>query len=174
MRSSKWHALGNSYLVLDTAELTASDVRRLVGDADGIVQVLSCGDDWADVVIWNPDGSTAEMSGNGTRIAARWLAERNGVDEVSIRVGPREVRARMLEGADVEQDLGRVEVGRQETVEGVELVLRTRRYAAYQRKWMRRIPGIAMVDADRPAGEVADEIVEMARARQFVPGPRHR
>ena len=55
-----------------------------------------------------------------------------------------------------------------------ELVLRTRRYAAYQRKWMRRIPGIAMVDADRPAGEVADEIVEMARARQLVPGPRHR
>jgi diaminopimelate epimerase len=122
MRSSKWHALGNSYVVLDTAELTASDVRRLVGDADGIVQVLSCGDDWADVVIWNPDGSTAEMSGNGTRIAARWLAEQNSVEEVSIRVGPREVRARMLEGADVEQDLGRVEVGRQETVGGVEVV----------------------------------------------------
>jgi tRNA dimethylallyltransferase len=50
------------------------------------------------------------------------------------------------------------------------LVVRTRRYAAYQRKWMRRIPGVVMVDADRPAGEVADEIVEMARARQLVPG----
>ncbi len=52
------------------------------------------------------------------------------------------------------------------------LVLRTRRYAAYQRKWLRRIPGAVMVAADRPPGEVADEIVELARARQLVPGRR--
>ena len=32
------------------------------------------------------------------------------------------------------------------------IVVRTRRYAAYQRKWMRRIPGIVMIDADRPSG----------------------
>ena len=56
-------------------------------------------------MIWNPDGSIAEMSGNGTRIAARWLAERSGADAVRIRVGPREVTARML-GGEVEQDLG--------------------------------------------------------------------
>jgi tRNA dimethylallyltransferase len=41
----------------------------------------------------------------------------------------------------------------------------TIRFAAYQRKWMRRIPGIVMIDAERPAAEVADEILEMARAR---------
>jgi tRNA dimethylallyltransferase len=45
------------------------------------------------------------------------------------------------------------------------LVVRTRRYAAYQRKWMRRIPGIVMIDADRPADEVVDAILEVARAR---------
>jgi tRNA dimethylallyltransferase len=45
------------------------------------------------------------------------------------------------------------------------IVVRTRRYAAYQRKWMRRIPGIVMIDADRPADEVADAILEVARAR---------
>jgi tRNA dimethylallyltransferase len=45
------------------------------------------------------------------------------------------------------------------------ILVRTRRYAAYQRKWMRRIPGIVMIEADRPAGEVADEILEVARAR---------
>ena len=45
------------------------------------------------------------------------------------------------------------------------IVVRTRRYAAYQRKWMRRIPGIVMIDADRPAHEVADAILEVARAR---------
>jgi diaminopimelate epimerase len=122
MRSSKWHALGNSYLVAEGGDLTADDVRRLVADADGIVQVVAAGRDWADVVIWNPDGSTAEMSGNGTRIAARWLAERTGAPEVSIRVGAREVRARLLGGDDVEQDLGPVEVGRPETVDGIELV----------------------------------------------------
>ena len=40
------------------------------------------GDDWLEIAIWNPDGSLAEMSGNGTRIAARWLAERTGATEV--------------------------------------------------------------------------------------------
>jgi diaminopimelate epimerase len=119
---SKWHALGNSYLVAEGADLTADDVRRLVGDADGIVQVVGSGPDWADVVIWNADGSTAEMSGNGTRIAARWLAERTGAYDVRIRVGAREVGARMLGGGAVEQDLGPVEVGQPETVAGVELV----------------------------------------------------
>jgi tRNA dimethylallyltransferase len=46
-----------------------------------------------------------------------------------------------------------------------ELTRRTTRYAAYQRKWMRRIPGLVSVPADRPPGEVADEILQMARAR---------
>ena len=49
------------------------------------------------------------------------------------------------------------------------LVVRTRRYAAYQRKWMRRVPGLVMVDADRPPGEVADEIVTLARTRERLP-----
>ncbi len=40
------------------------------------------------------------------------------------------------------------------------IVRRTLRYAAYQRRWMRRIPGIVMIDADRPPVEVADEILE--------------
>jgi tRNA dimethylallyltransferase len=49
------------------------------------------------------------------------------------------------------------------------LVVRTRRYAAYQRKWMRRVPGLVIVDADRPPGEVADEIVTLARTRERLP-----
>jgi len=52
------------------------------------------------------------------------------------------------------------------------IVVRTRRYAAYQRKWMRRIPGIVMVDADRPPGEIADDIVALACTRERVPRPR--
>ena len=50
--------------------------------------------------------------------------------------------------------------------------LRTRRYAAYQRKWMRRIPGLVSVAADRPPGEVADEILEVVRSRQRLPARR--
>ena len=46
-----------------------------------------------------------------------------------------------------------------------ELMRATMRFAAYQRKWMRRIPGIVMLRGDRPPGEIADEILEMARAR---------
>ena len=53
----------------------------------------------------------------------------------------------------------------------VAIVIRTRRYAAYQRKWMRRIPGLVIVSADRPADEVADEIQQMARAREQLPAP---
>jgi tRNA dimethylallyltransferase len=51
------------------------------------------------------------------------------------------------------------------------LVVRTRRYAAYQRKWMRRVPGLVMVDANRPPGEIADDIVDLARTRERL--PRH-
>jgi tRNA dimethylallyltransferase len=52
------------------------------------------------------------------------------------------------------------------------IVTRTRRYAAYQRKWMRRIPGLVTVRADRPAEEVADAILEVARARERLPARR--
>ena len=46
------------------------------------------------------------------------------------------------------------------------IVVRTRRYAAYQRKWMRRVPGLVMVEADRPPGEIADDIVALAGTRE--------
>jgi tRNA dimethylallyltransferase len=45
------------------------------------------------------------------------------------------------------------------------IIARTRRYAAYQRKWMRRIPGLVVIDADRPLRQVADDILDVARAR---------
>jgi tRNA dimethylallyltransferase len=47
-------------------------------------------------------------------------------------------------------------LAREEAIAALEQ--RTRRYAAYQRKWMRRIPGLIALDGIRPAGEVADEI----------------
>jgi diaminopimelate epimerase len=126
MRFSKWHGLGNDYLLVQRGDvgspLTEDQVRRLcdyhfgVG-SDGVLEIVSANRDEAEVVIWNPDGSTAELSGNGTRIAARWLARRSGADTVRIRVGPREVVARMRSGLEVEMDVGRVDVGEPESLD---------------------------------------------------------
>jgi diaminopimelate epimerase len=125
VKLSKWHGLGNDYLLVEQSELDAAltpeSVKRIcdyhfgVG-SDGILEVVSADGDTAEVVIWNPDGSIAELSGNGTRIAARWLARRAGADEVRILVGPRLVTARLRE-REVEQGMGKVEVGDPETID---------------------------------------------------------
>jgi tRNA dimethylallyltransferase len=62
------------------------------------------------------------------------------------------------------------ELPRQEAIAA--LSLRTRQLAAYQRKWMRRLPGLVSVAGDRPPGEIADEILEMARRRERLPAHR--
>jgi tRNA dimethylallyltransferase len=56
---------------------------------------------------------------------------------------------------------------RDEAIEA--LIQRTRRYAAYQRKWMRRIPDLVSVSADRRPEEVAVEILALGRAGQHLP-----
>ena len=49
------------------------------------------------------------------------------------------------------------ELPREQAIEA--LATQTRRYAAYQRKWLRRIPGIVLVDGNRGSAGVAQEIV---------------
>jgi tRNA dimethylallyltransferase len=49
---------------------------------------------------------------------------------------------------------------------------KTRQYAAYQRKWLRRLPGAVSVSAVRPPEATADAILEVARARQRLPARR--
>ena len=84
-----------------------------------------------------------------------------GVEEEARRAlaGPLSTTARKTMGLDEVATLPR-----EEAIAAV--VARTRRYAAYQRKWMRRIPGLVMVEADRPPGEIADDIVTLARTRE--------
>jgi tRNA dimethylallyltransferase len=68
------------------------------------------------------------------------------------------------------QVLGLDEIAGLATEAAIEaVVLRTRRYAAYQRKWMRRIPGLVTVSGDRGPEEIADEILALARARERLP-----
>jgi diaminopimelate epimerase len=126
MRFSKWHALGNSYLLLERRELgrplepelasRLCDIRYGIG-ADGVLEVLESDGASASVAIWNPDGSPAEFSGNGTRIAALWLARQSGVDEVSIAVGDRTYAAAVNEDGLVETAVGAVAVRETETIE---------------------------------------------------------
>ena len=79
-----------------------------------------------------------------------------GVEEEVRRAlaGPISPTARTIHGlADV------AELSREEAIEAV--TTRTRRYAAYQRKWMRRIPELVPVDGNRPPADVAQEIATL-------------
>ena len=118
MTIERWQAHGNAYLIGDDTGFTPERVRAEVGDADGIVEVRRRGPDWADIVIWNPDGSTAEMSGNATRIAAAWV----GAETVLIRVGELEVNSRRTPDGQIEQQLGGIEVFDRENVAGLDVI----------------------------------------------------
>ena len=83
--------------------------------------MLSVEGDDVTIGIVNPDGSRAEMSGNGTRIAGAWLMSRTGSTEARVHVGPRTVAVRRTEDGLYESELGAVEVGQPELVDGVEL-----------------------------------------------------
>jgi tRNA dimethylallyltransferase len=96
------------------------------------------------------------------RIAERTrrMFEAGVEDEVrkALRAGP---------SATAQKIIGLTEVAtlpREEAIEA--LIVRTRRYAAYQRKWLRRLEGLVMVAADRPPEETAAEIVALARTRE--------
>lgn len=73
------------------------------------------------VGVVNPDGSRAEMSGNGTRIAAAWLMSRSGLARARVHVGPRTVEVGRTGDGLYESELGPVTVGPPEVVDGIEL-----------------------------------------------------
>ena len=92
MRFEKWQALGNDYLILEGESLpwglNAARVQRLCDPHFGIgsdgVLLLSRSDDpafAAELRIFNPDGSEAELSGNGAREAILYLRRHGWADE---------------------------------------------------------------------------------------------
>jgi diaminopimelate epimerase len=124
MRSSTWRALGNTYVLVEPGDrpLDAAKAAELAAGTDGVLEVLATSSGAVEIAIWNPDGSRAELSGNGTRIAAAWLAARSGARVVDVVVADRVVRTRILETGELEQDLGDVEVGPPETIDDVSFV----------------------------------------------------
>ncbi len=120
MKFEKWQALGNDYIVVERNdlpfELTAGRVERIcrahlgVG-SDGIL-LLSPSDEpglVADVRIFNPDGSEAELSGNGVREAVMYL-RRSGMasaDEFAVRTPAGVIRPKIVSATECEVDMGR-------------------------------------------------------------------
>lgn len=97
MRYTKYHALGNDYLVLDPADAPQmpkpQEVERICHrnfglGSDGILYG-PLPTDKADfgLQIWNPDGSEAEKSGNGLRIFSRYLHDTGRVKDEAFTVG---------------------------------------------------------------------------------------
>jgi diaminopimelate epimerase len=120
VRFSKWHALGNSYLIVEEpvdAHLARRlcDVRYGIG-SDGVVEVVQTSGATAEIVIWNPDGSVSEFSGNGSRIAAAWLGARAGTPQVTIGVSGRMYPAAIRDDGTVAMGVGDVEVGETEAI----------------------------------------------------------
>jgi diaminopimelate epimerase len=111
MTSSRWHAHGNVYVVADGEY-------ELEPDDDGAIEILRVEGDEVEIAIVNPDGSRAEMSGNGTRIAGAWLMARTGAGSARVRVGDRVVDVRRA-GALYESDLGEVTVHGRERIAGL-------------------------------------------------------
>jgi diaminopimelate epimerase len=97
MRFEKWQALGNDYLIVERDELpfelTPARVRRLCEGhfgvfADGVLLLSPPADaaNVADLRIFNPDGSEAELSGNGAREAILYLRRRGWTDQDSFSI----------------------------------------------------------------------------------------
>jgi diaminopimelate epimerase len=120
VRFEKWQALGNDYAILEERnlpfELTPERVRRLsaphtgVG-ADGILLIGETDERGfvAQVRIFNPDGSEAELSGNGVRQAVMYL-RRHGwtdLDSFSVRTAAGEIRPRITGPDTCTVDMGR-------------------------------------------------------------------
>jgi diaminopimelate epimerase len=120
VRFEKWQALGNDYAIVEERELpfelTPERVRALCAPhtgigADGIL-LLSETDERgfvAEIRIFNPDGSEAELSGNGVREAVLYL-RRNGwtdLDSFSVRTAAGEVRPRITGPDTCTVDMGR-------------------------------------------------------------------
>jgi diaminopimelate epimerase len=120
MRFEKWQALGNDYVIVEAgalpAPLSAPVVRALCDrhtgiGADGIL-LLERHEDARYVArlrIFNPDGSEAELSGNGAREAILYLRRRGWTDrdEFAIETAAGEIRPQILSPTTCRVDMGR-------------------------------------------------------------------
>jgi len=119
MKFEKWNALGNDYLIVEASEdsfpLTAAAVRRLCDrhagpGADGVLELAppDAPGFVARLRIFNPDGSEAELSGNGAREAIMYLRRSGWTDRdaFSIQTKAGEIRPTILGPTTCRVDMG--------------------------------------------------------------------
>jgi diaminopimelate epimerase len=123
VRFEKWQALGNDYIIVEQRELpfelTPERVRLLCSPhtgvgSDGVLLLSDASEPGfvASLRIFNPDGSEAELSGNGAREAILYL-RRNGwtdEDEFSIQTAAGEIRPRITGERTCTVDMGQASV----------------------------------------------------------------
>jgi diaminopimelate epimerase len=120
VKFEKWQALGNDYVIIERAafpwDLTPERIRRLcephtgIG-SDGIVLISESEDprSTAEVRIFNPDGSEAELSGNGVRQAVLYLDRGSGGDVGSFWVS---TKAGRIEATVTDRETATLAMGR--------------------------------------------------------------
>jgi diaminopimelate epimerase len=127
VRFEKWQALGNDYAIVEERELpfelTPARVRALCAPHTGVgsdgVLLLRETDELgfvAEVSIFNPDGSEAELSGNGVREAVMYLRRHGWTqdDHFSVRTAAGELRPRITGADTCTLDMGRVRLRSEE------------------------------------------------------------
>ncbi|HEV2772109.1 MAG TPA: diaminopimelate epimerase [Thermoleophilaceae bacterium] len=120
MTFEKWQALGNDYLIVEQQELpfelTAERIRRLCAahtgiGSDGVLLLTEPSERGyvARLRIFNPDGSEAELSGNGAREAVLYLHRAGWVDHdvFSIETAAGEIRPQITGSTTCSVDMGR-------------------------------------------------------------------
>jgi diaminopimelate epimerase len=123
MRFEKWQALGNDYLIVERDELpwelTPKRVARLCDPhfgpgSDGVLLLAPAEDavHVAELRIFNPDGSEAELSGNGAREAVLYLRSHGWTeeDEFTVITKAGVVRPRIIGPGTVAMEIGRASV----------------------------------------------------------------
>ena len=120
MRFEKWQALGNDYLIVERDQLPSPITPELVKQlcdrhfgvgADGVLELAPPDEPGfvARLRIFNPDGSEAELSGNGAREAIMYLRHRGwtGADTFSIQTVAGEIRPTITGPTTCRVDMGR-------------------------------------------------------------------
>jgi len=123
MRFEKWQALGNDYVIVEERELpfelTPARIRLICAPhtgigSDGVLLLAEPAERGfvAHLRIFNPDGSEAELSGNGAREAILYLRQRGWVDhdEFSIQTAAGEIRPQITGPTTCRVDMGRAKL----------------------------------------------------------------
>ena len=117
---TKAHACGNDFLIVDAKQVGGRDLARLSREmcarttgigADGVEYLTLRNEREAAIHLYNADGSAAELSGNGTRCVAAWMAYRAGLhagDQVRVETdaGVRICRLESASGAEFQFTTG--------------------------------------------------------------------